>query len=566
MIQLIRVQICLGSLSEPGYEGFADGSASDRHPQKRKRRLRRKPDWTALYRSSSKSRMHTTTTTTRQRRAVKETVVGTATTTSATTTTTPLTTVSSRPRVVIVGGGPAGAATAKALADRQLYDVELFEAYPHPNKISRNNARKAYVIALSGRGQRGLQNSTKIDPSSIPQAIVSKSLVRHPRNKTMDHSQQPSVIIPRKYLTAHLLDQAERAGATVHWQQRLVELDLVKRVAVFQSEEKKEQAADDGDNDNDKSVQHTRRISYDLLIGADGSNSLVRAVLDQQADDFAVVRQEQDSMEYQVAVLNKNPFPFFSADAVHVWNDKKYNSICLAFPLHTGGMLLAPVFPQGQLEEFKKAQEATGKGYDHALECLMPDVSLAVRAEISQQLAYGGEPANGGLCVWTSALGSSQHGVVLVGDSGHGMWPSLGQGANAALETVAVFCRAVDNVQHTLYDESLRVWTSAVVEKFTALRHEDALAAVDLTYGGIGARKSRGRENAPVSFKLQVVGIMLLHKLSFGIFPKPAMLRIMSGDDIRYSTARRYNFFYEKFICIGALVGCCAVAVYLGCR
>ena len=473
-------------------------------------------------------------TTTRQRRAGHETASGTTTTSSP----------QSRPRVVIVGGGPAGAATAKALADRQLYNVELFEAYPHPNEITRN-APKAYVIALGGRGQRGIQDSTKIVPSTIPKSVVSKTLVRHPRNKEMDHSKQPSVIVPRKYLTAHLLDQAELAGAAVHLQQRLVEIDLVHRVAVFQS------AVDE---------TITRRVSYDLLIGADGSNSRVRTILDKQADDFSVVRQEQDSMEYQVVVLNKNPFPFLASDAVHAWNDKTYNSICLGFPLHTGGMLLAPVFPEGKLEEFKKEHVATGKGYDHALDCLLPDVSPAVRAEITQQLVEG-EPANGGLCLWNSALGSSRNGVVLVGDSGHGMWPSLGQGANAALESVAVFCRAVDHVEHTM-NESHRDWSAAVVNEFTALRHEDALAAVDLTYGGIGARKARGRGNAPLSFKLQVVGIMLLHKLTFGIVPKPALLRIMGGDDVAYSTAHRYNFFYEKLICMGALLGCCAIAAY----
>jgi len=28
-------------------------------------------------------------------------------------------------------------------------------------------------------------------------------------------------------------------------------------------------------------------------------------------------------------------------------------------------------------------------------------------------------------------------GVVLMGDAGHGMWPTLGQGCNAALESVS---------------------------------------------------------------------------------------------------------------------------------
>jgi hypothetical protein len=137
-----------------------------------------------------------------------------------------------------------------------------------------------------------------------------------------------------------------------------------------------------------------------------------------------------------------------------------------------------------------------------------------------------------------------------VGDSGHGMWPSLGQGANCALESAAIFCQTVHDVADTLDSSS---WSATVVREFNARRHEDAIAAVDLTYGGIGARKSRGRCNAPLSFKMQVGVMMLLNKLTMGVVPKPALLRVLQGEDFPLSTARRYNFYYEKLICIGAV-------------
>jgi hypothetical protein len=57
---------------------------------------------------------------------------------------------------------------------------------------------------------------------------------------------------------------------------------------------------------------------------------------------------------------------------------------------------------------------------------------------------------------------------------------------------------------------------------------------------------------APLSFKLQMGGMMLLNVLIMGVVPKPALLRIMMGDNLPY-TARRYNFYYEKLICIGAV-------------
>jgi 2-polyprenyl-6-methoxyphenol hydroxylase-like FAD-dependent oxidoreductase len=204
------------------------------------------------------------------------------------------------------------------------------------------------------------------------------------------------------------------------------------------------------------------------------------------------------------------------------------------------------VYPEGKLAEFRK------NGYDEALTSTLPDLSDADKAEIVKQLSTG-ETANGGTCVWTSALGSVKHGVVLVGDSGHGMWPSLGQGANCALESVAVFCETIDDIAAGKVVESSSSWSETVVKEFNSRRHKDAIAAVDLTYGGIGARKSRGRGNAPLSYKLQVAGMMLLNKLTKGVVPKPALLRLMMGDTLAYSKARDMNFFYEKLICLGAL-------------
>jgi kynurenine 3-monooxygenase len=438
-----------------------------------------------------------------------------------------------KPVVVVVGGGPAGAVTAKSLADKGLYDVQLFEAYLHPYKINKN-APKAYVISLGARGQRGIQSATKIDPTKIPNSIVSINMARHPSGAVRKQDTYSSLIIPRKVLAGHLLDEAKKAGVSINFEQTLVDINFEKRVARFQS----------------KKTGVVTEVQYDLLVGADGSKSRVRSLLSEaNTGDFSVVRTEEDSMEYQVVVLPSSPFTELPEDAVHSWSDKKYNAICLAFPLVCGGLLFTLVYPEGKLSEFKKGHAADGKGYDDALLSLFPDLSESSRSEIIQQLCVG-EIANGGTCIWTSSLGSQKHCVVLVGDSGHGMWPSLGQGANVALESAAIFCQTLDDVADTLDSSS---WSATVVREFNKRRHEDALAAVDLTYGGIGARKSRGRGNAPLSFKLQVGGMMLLNKLTMGVVPKPALLRLLMGDDFSYSTARRYHFYYEKMICIGAI-------------
>ena len=439
-------------------------------------------------------------------------------------------------RVVVVGGGPSGAATAKALADKGC-DVQLFEAYPHPDKIHKN-APKAYVIALGKRGQDGLARSTGIDPLQIPNSIVSTHMVRHPKNNVRKHDKTPSLIIPRKVLAAQVLDAAKAAGVRINFECRLKDVDFEQQIAKFEG-----------------LGGAVIDVPYDLLVGADGSKSKMRSLLNQNVNEFKVMRTEEDSMEYQVAVIPP-PFPFsgMPETSVHAWNDKKYNSICLAFPLaNNGGLLFAVVYPEGRLSEFKQKHRIDGTGYDDPLFHLMPDLTDVVKAELVEQLAAG-EPANGGTCVWCNSLGSPKHGAVLVGDSGHGMWPSLGQGANCALESAAVFGETVGDIVAGKVILEGKSWGETVVVEFNKRRHTDALAAVDLTYGGIGARKSRGRNNAPLSYKAQVAGMMLLNKLTFDIVPKPALIRLMLGEPVPYSTARNWNFMYEKLICLGAVL------------
>jgi len=365
------------------------------------------------------------------------------------------------------------------------------------------------------------------------------------------------------------MDAAIESGVRVHYQHRLDDVDFETKVATFvimdpKSTEKKETTVD---------------VHYDLLIGADGSKSKLRnlMVADKKVLKDFTARTEDDSMEYQVVVLSESPFDGtnFPDRSVHSWNNKEYNAICLGFPLakqqsnahnedennnrnikegiSRHSMLFAIVFPEGKLASFRETED----GYRAPLSALFPDVANdeGRLSEIEQQLKEN-QIANGGLCVWSSSLGHYGARTILLGDASSGMWPSLGQGANCALESVAVFTQCLDELSKKKNgSDEEDFWTRELVQKYNDARFEDVTAAVDLTYGGIGARKSRGRLNAPLSYKLQFVGMMLLNKLTFGLVPMPALLQVMKGKKISYSTARKYNFYYEKVIVLGSLVG-----------
>ena len=110
-------------------------------------------------------------------------------------------------------------------------------------------------------------------------------------------------------------------------------------------------------------------------------------------------------------------------------------------------------------------------------------------------------------------------------------------------------CRGVD-----MSASSNKELVEAIAIEYDGLRREDALAVVDLTYGGIGGTKVRGRQHSPVMFKVQIALFMLLNKITAGLVPMPAMLRIMKGDSARYSTLKRADR-VEKYVAYGMVAG-----------
>mmetsp|Transcript_28475 Transcript_28475/g.41578 ORF Transcript_28475/g.41578 Transcript_28475/m.41578 type:complete len:480 (+) Transcript_28475:84-1523(+) len=442
---------------------------------------------------------------------------------------------------LIVGGGPAGALAAKMLSDRK-FNVTLVELYPDPS--GSQEKRHAYVISINPRGARALRR-VGIDPTTdLDCGVASYALIRNgtkansaPKIKKMD---EPHVFFRRQKLTAGLLEKAKEAGATIVYGEKLTDIDFDEKIATFESSE---------------TGKVTKR-SYDLLVGADGVKSVTRTLLENRGLFDGPVRTIEDDMQYQVAVLPHWKELLCSEASVDApdtsfqsYADRSSNTNSLSFPLPDGKTLVTFIAPSGFLDKLKKEGV---ESYKPALETHFSNWSDEARLELATQLAAEDNvPTNGGLCVWTPALGAPKKGVVLVGDSGHGMWPSLGQGCNAALESVSVLADAVEAVCGTDYvipsagagvrKEDIWEMTSGersclVAEEYQGLRYDDAKAIVDLTFNGIGGRRVRGQQNGTVMFLFKLSLMTILNKVTLSIVPKPFLLRMQFGDDVPYST------------------------------
>ena len=62
--------------------------------------------------------------------------------------------------------------------------------------------------------------------------------------------------------------------------------------------------------------------------------------------------------------------------------------------------------------------------------------------------------SSGGLNTRCSTLAAE--GAILMGDAGHSMWPSLGQGANAALESAGVLATVLEDCKVSHISQMMR--------------------------------------------------------------------------------------------------------------
>jgi kynurenine 3-monooxygenase len=331
-------------------------------------------------------------------------------------------------RITLAGAGLAGALLATLLA-RRGWNVEVFERRADPRKAGYEGGR-SINLALAERGLHALRQAGLTEPV-MAQAVMMRGRMVHAAGggepQLLRYGRDDSEVIwsvHRGRLNLSLLDAAEAAGATLHFDACVEAVDFGERWL---------RVVDDRDGTSEDR-------GFDVLIGADGAGSGVRHAM--QLAGLVAERFEPLGHGYKELEIPPAANGDFALEpnALHIWPRGGYMCIALPNTERTFTVtLFLPLQPDGagtpsfaELPDAAAARALFARDFPDAL-AHIPDFDAD----------WTNHPVGG---LGTLAVDRWRHGgqAVLVGDAAHAMVPFHGQGMNCAFEDCLALVRHID--------------------------------------------------------------------------------------------------------------------------
>ena len=344
-------------------------------------------------------------------------------------------------KIAIAGAGLVGSLMSLYLV-RRGYAVTLYERRSDFRKAGGYGGR-SINLALSNRGLRALAE-VGLDEAMRTHALPMHGRMVHTKDGAVSFQRygnegQYINSISRIELNRVVLDAAEAAGVSTRFSCRISSVDLATPSFSVTGE--------DGQREE---------ISTDLLIGADGAFSAVRAAM--QVTDRFDYGQSYIEHGYKELTIPSGADGSFQLDpnALHIWPRERYMLIALPNPDRTFTCTL--FFPFEGSPSFRELSDDR-KVMDF-FRSVFPDAERLMPGLLED---YRSNPASSLVTVrcypWVKGK------TLLIGDAAHAIVPFYGQGMNAGFED----CR----VLNALLDQHADDWQQ-VLPEFQRLRKPDA--------------------------------------------------------------------------------------------
>ena len=312
-------------------------------------------------------------------------------------------------RITIVGGGLAGPLLTTLLAN-QGHTVHLIESRPDPRAEGTVGGR-SINLALSARGREGLRR-IGLEEAVLQRVVAMPGRMIHSRGGGTSfqlYSRIPGeaiLSVSRGELNCLLLEAAEqRDGVTITFGDPCVAVDLDAATA---------------------RLEHGRRVEADLLIGADGTGSVVRAAMDARSPiDAGGGLIDSTYKELRMPATQDGEWAM-EPHALHIW--PRGRQMMIALPNLDGSFTATCFWPSDGPQSFAALNDddAIWQRFTE----LYPDAA-ALMPTLVEDYQQNPEGILGTIRCSRYHEGDR---VVLVGDAAHAVVPFFGQGMNAAFQ------------------------------------------------------------------------------------------------------------------------------------
>jgi kynurenine 3-monooxygenase len=385
------------------------------------------------------------------------------------------------PTFTIVGAGLAGAVLACYLG-RAGRRVDLYEKRPDPRLADPGRGR-SINLALSVRGLHALRELGLADEVLAAAIPMRGRMIHAPDGRLAfqpygkDDSESINSV-SRAGLNLTLVSAAARyPSVRLFFEQKCTGIDLHTATLDLQHE----------------TTHETTQVPCDLVIGADGAYSAVRAAMQKQ--ERFNYQQDYLSHGYKELTIPPGPGGTFRMEkhALHIW--PRHSFMMIALPNADGSFTCTLFWPYEGPNSF--AALKTDADVVRFFEEQFPD-AIPLLPALAEE--YRTNP-NGPLLTVRCSPWHVGGRVVLLGDAAHAVVPVLGQGMNAAFEDCTVLHQCLEKHQPD--------WETAF-STYERLRKENVDTLADLCIGNflemrdlVSSRAFRSRK------KLEI----LLHRL-----------------------------------------------------
>lgn len=359
--------------------------------------------------------------------------------------------------VVIIGAGLTGLMCAIHLAERGfkvlVFDKrQLGDIFTTKYKSLGLPAR-SMSMDISSRGIFALKSVglfDKIKSCSVPMKY--KIIHDHLNRQTMlSYGQLENeciLAVSRTYLFQSLLEKCQTMpNIDINFNFRLFDIDVSEKIAWIEN----------------STLRTKKVIKPDVIIGADGSNSTTRQILQKKYDRFFVI--SDFPMSYKELSIPNHAHQF-RIDAAHVW--PRIDMMLVAQPNLDASFTCTFLMHENNkkycfanVDTASKIRDLFALQFSDALAAMPNLESEYITNPISKMKIVAGP-------VWTG-----DDFVLLLGDAAHGMAPFFGQGVNCCFEDCTFLAQQLDETNND--------WPE-VFKRFNKTRVPEANAINTLSY------------------------------------------------------------------------------------